>query len=115
MKCSSFKSVGLLRLRHYRFVKVFCSVIAVLTLLVPCASSAQTPVHHPSSTQKPTPQPSELDARLAAARAARDSGDPAAAQLANERLIALALSGLARLRMAQQAYPQAVELYDSSL
>jgi len=115
MKCSSFKSVGLLRLRHYRFVKVFCSVIAVLTLLVPCASSAQTPVHHPSSTQKPTPQPSELDARLAAARAARDSGDPAAAQLANERLIALALRELAQLRLAESAYPQAVELYDSSL
>jgi tetratricopeptide (TPR) repeat protein len=72
-------------------------------------------VRHSPSTQKTAAAPTELDKRLAAARTARDSGDPAAAQLANERLIATALSELARLRLIEKAYPQAVELYSSSL
>jgi tetratricopeptide (TPR) repeat protein len=87
----------------------------VLSVLAACAGLAQTQVRHSPSTQKAAPAPTELNKRLADARAARDSGDPAAAQLANERLIAVALSELARLRMVEQAYPQAVELYSSSL
>jgi len=115
MKRSSSISVDLLRLRSYRSATASRSAIAVLSVLVPCAGLAQTQVRHSPSTQGAAPAPTELDKRLAAARAARDSGDPAAAQLANERLIAVALSELARLRMAEQAYPQAVELYSSSL
>jgi tetratricopeptide (TPR) repeat protein len=115
MKCNLPKSADLLRLRSYRSATAACSAIAVLTMLVPCAALAQTQVRHSTSTQKATPAPTELDKRLATARAARDSGDPAAAQLANERLIAVALSELARLRMAEQAYAQAVELYNTSL
>jgi tetratricopeptide (TPR) repeat protein len=115
MKRRSPKSVELLRLHHCRFANVSCSVIAALSLLVACACSAQTPVRHSPSTQKASPPPTELDARIAGARAARDSGDPAAAQLANERLIAVALRELAQLRLAESAYPQAVELYSDSL
>jgi tetratricopeptide (TPR) repeat protein len=115
MKRNSPKSVDLLRLRAYRSATASCSAIAVLSVLVPCAGLAQTQVRHSPSTQKAAPAPTEFDKRLAAARAARNSGDPAAAQLANERLIAVALGELARLRMAEQAYPQAVELYSSSL
>jgi tetratricopeptide (TPR) repeat protein len=115
MKCNSPKSVDLLRLRAYRSPTASCSAIAVLSLLVTCSGLAQPQVRHSPSTPKAAPAPTELDKRLADARAARDSGDPAAAQLANERLIAVALSELARLRMAEQAYPQAVELYSTSL
>jgi tetratricopeptide (TPR) repeat protein len=115
MKRSSPKSVELLRLPPSRFANVSCFAIAALSLLIPCASSAQTPARHSPSIQKPVPPPTELDARIAAARAARDSGDPAAAQLANQRLIAVGLRELAHLRLAESAYPQAVELYNSSL
>ncbi len=87
-------------MRSHSSATASCSVIAVLSVLVPCAGLAQTQARHSPSTQKAAPAPTELDKRLAAARAARDSGDPAAAQLANERLIAVALSELARLRMA---------------
>jgi tetratricopeptide (TPR) repeat protein len=115
MKCNSPKSVDPSRLRSYRSTTASCSAIAVLSTLVPCAGLARTQVRHSPSTQKTAPAPTELDKRLAAARAARDSGDPAAAQIANERLIAIALGELARLRMAEQVYPQAVELYNTSL
>jgi tetratricopeptide (TPR) repeat protein len=114
MKCNSPKSVDPLRLRAYLSATASCSAIA-LSVLVPGVGLAQTQARHSPSTQKAAPAQNELDKRLAAARAARDSGDPAAAELANERVIAVALSELARLRMAEQAYPQAVELYSSSL
>lgn len=114
MKCNSPKSVDLLRLRAYLSATAACSAIA-LSVLVPGVGLAQTQARHSPSTQKEAPAQNELDKRLAAASAARDSGDPAAAELANERVIAVALSELARLRMAEQAYPQAVELYSSSL
>jgi tetratricopeptide (TPR) repeat protein len=115
MKRSSSKSVNLLRLRHCRLVNTSCSAIVALSLLGSRAGSAQTPVHHSPSAQKANAQPTELDTRIAGARAARDSGDPAAAQLANQRLIAIALRELAQLRLAESAYPQAIELFDSSL
>src|SRR5207248_4149933 len=115
MKRSSPKSITFSRLRSHRPAITCCSGIAILSLLVPCAGLAQSQSHDSVSTQKAAPEPTELQKRLAAAAAARDSGDPAAAQLANERLIAVALSELARLRMAEQAYPQAVELYTTSL
>jgi tetratricopeptide (TPR) repeat protein len=115
MKRYSPKSVDPLRMRHRNFANASRFVIAALGLLVPSAVSAQTSAHHSPSTQKTTPQSTELDTRIADAHSARDSGDPAAVQRANERLIAAALRELAILRMAESAYPQASELYSSSL
>src|SRR5258705_297044 len=115
MKRISPKFATLSRLRYHGSATASCAAIATLSLLVPCAALAQTQVPHPASTGKTTLAPTDLQKRLAAAGAARDSGDPVEAQLANERLIAIALSELARLRMAEQAYPRAVELYSSSL
>ena len=61
---------------------------------------------------KPTnPAEIELQKRVAAAQAARDSGDVAATALANQRLVALALRELGQLRLVEASYPQAVELY----
>src|ERR1700735_3928977 len=98
MNRSSPKFVDLLKLHHRRFVRTSFALIAVVASLVPGTSSAQTP-HHSPSPQKPASQPTELDSRIAAASAARDSGDPSATQRANELLIATALRELARLRM----------------
>jgi tetratricopeptide (TPR) repeat protein len=115
MKRSLPKSVDLLRLCHYSFANAYCSAIVALSLLVPCASSAQTPVHHSPAVQKSAVPPTELDTRIADSRAARDSGDPARVQLANERVIAVALRELAQLRLVESAYPQAIELFSSSI
>src|SRR5258708_3725438 len=98
MKRSSPKPVNLLRVRSHPSATASRSAIAVLSILVPYAGLGQTQVHHTPSAQKAAPAPTELDKRLAAAGTARDSGDPVEAQLANERLIAIALSELARLR-----------------
>ena len=114
MNRGSPKFVDLQKLLDRRFVRTFFALIAVVGSLVSTASSAQTPRHSPS-TQKHAPQPTELDSRIAAASAARDSGDPSATQRANELLIASALRELARLRMAESAFPQSIELYGSSL
>jgi tetratricopeptide (TPR) repeat protein len=113
MKRSPPKFATLSSLSYHRSASASCAAIATFNLVVLCTPLAQTQVQHPASSNSPTL--TELQKRLAAAGTARDSGDPAAAQLANEHLIATALSELARLRMAEQAYPQAVELYASSL
>jgi tetratricopeptide (TPR) repeat protein len=115
MKRSLPNSVDVLRLCHYSFANASCSAIVALSVLIPYASSAQTQVHHSPAVKKSVLPPTELDTRIADARAARDSGDPAAVQLANERLIAVALRELAQLRLAEAAYSQAIELFSSSL
>jgi tetratricopeptide (TPR) repeat protein len=56
-----------------------------------------------------------LARRIAAASAARDSGDTIATSAANELLIATALRELGTLRSNELAFPQAIELYESSL
>jgi tetratricopeptide (TPR) repeat protein len=57
----------------------------------------------------------ELVRRIAAAQAAKNSGDPDEVASANKELIALSLRQLGQLRMLQTAYPQAVELYRHAL
>jgi tetratricopeptide (TPR) repeat protein len=57
----------------------------------------------------------ELANRIEAARTARNSGDPAAVALANDRLIAFALREMGQLRLLEAAFPQAIELYRRSL
>src|SRR5262249_33189807 len=115
MKRRSPKPLIPLRSHSSRSARACYSAIAVLSVLIPCRGIARTQVRHSSPTQKTAATQSELEKRLAAASTARDSGDPAAVQLANERLVAIALNELARLRMAEQAYPQALELYGNSL
>ena len=62
-----------------------------------------------------SPVETELAKRIEAARTARNSGDPAAVALANDRLIAFALREMGQLRLLEAAYPQAIELYRRSL
>jgi tetratricopeptide (TPR) repeat protein len=99
-----------------------CSRLAapLFGALISCCALAQSPannlnVSQPSHANKPAAAPGELVRRLAAASAARDSGDAAATSQANGLLIATALRELASLRSMESAYPQAIELYRSSL
>jgi tetratricopeptide (TPR) repeat protein len=89
--------------------------LAVLGFPGSCSVLAQAPAHHAASAQKPPPAQDDLSKRLADASAARDSHNPDAVAVANERLIAVALRDLAYLRLIEAAYPQAIELYNTSL
>jgi tetratricopeptide (TPR) repeat protein len=79
------------------------------------SAAAQAPTHHASSTQRPAPAQDELSKRLAEASAARETHNTDEIAVANERLIATALRDLAYLRVIEAAYPQAIELYRTSL
>jgi tetratricopeptide (TPR) repeat protein len=57
----------------------------------------------------------ELQTRLQAAAAARDSHNPQEVARANARVVALALRRLANIRIAETAFSQAEELYRRSL
>src|SRR5690349_1499143 len=57
----------------------------------------------------------QLEKRIAAAQAAKQSGDPASVAFANQRLIALALREMGHLRLRESAFSQSVELYQRSL
>lgn len=57
----------------------------------------------------------ELQKLFAAARAAKEAGDLPAAASANQKLIALSLREMGKLRLFENAYPEAAELYRRSL
>ncbi|HKC01606.1 MAG TPA: tetratricopeptide repeat protein [Terriglobales bacterium] len=61
------------------------------------------------------PEMEELQKRFAQARAAKEAGDLPAAARANEKLIALGLREMGKLRMVENAYPEASEFYRRSL
>jgi tetratricopeptide (TPR) repeat protein len=121
MKCSLCQQVELLKYSPGHLRGRVGLAIASLGLLVSVGVRAQQPAANPTvAAQRPHTIPAaqtqtELQARIAAASAARDSGDAAAVALANERLIATALRKLAALRQVEAAYPQAIELYRNSL
>jgi tetratricopeptide (TPR) repeat protein len=81
-------------------------------------SLSQSPVAKSlAKSEKPSPNPSEMELRkrLEAAQAAQRTGDASAAAHANEQLIALALREMGQLRLLETALPQAMELYKRSL
>jgi tetratricopeptide (TPR) repeat protein len=114
MKCNFGKLVGVAKSRQSRFCKIHWIVFTVLCLPVSGFATVQS-AQHPSSAEKQNAERDEVAIRVAAASAARDSGDPPAVTLANERLIAAALREFAELRSVEKAYPQAIELYELSL
>ena len=61
------------------------------------------------------PRADELQTLITAASTARDTKDPSKVAIANARVLALALRRLANIRVAASAFPQAAELYRSSL
>jgi tetratricopeptide (TPR) repeat protein len=65
--------------------------------------------------KKPGTAAQELQRRFEAARFALQSGDPSRIIESNQRLIALSLREMARVRSLQNALPQSAELYKQSL
>lgn len=89
---------------------------AILACVLLCCAAPFCNLHaqdtHPSPNASST---QNLSQRLAAATDARNSGDPAAIGRASERVLALALAEMARLRLDAKAYEEAVSLSEESL
>ncbi|MGO9340376.1 MAG: tetratricopeptide repeat protein [Terracidiphilus sp.] len=79
------------------------------------AANAQTSERHSPPVHKPRPDQNVLESRIAAAEAARDSGDPEATEAANRLVIAAALRETADLKLLLSDVPKAIELYRASL
>lgn len=81
------------------------------------AQSARTQAVRHASAQKvhESADQIELNRRIQAADVAQRSGNPAAIESANRRLIAEGLLLMGKLRLAESAFPQAAQLYQSSL
>ena len=79
------------------------------------AASAQVTQHHAAPAHKTQPGPNELAERVAAAAAARDSGNSVAIARANYLVIGAALREIAELRVLESDEAKAIELYRSSL
>jgi tetratricopeptide (TPR) repeat protein len=100
--------------RVYFYGAAWCAA-AALAPLMPLAAVAQAAPHHAAPAHKPPVVQSELEARLAAAAAARKAGDPVAVARANYLVIASALREIADLKVVESDDSKAVELYRSSL
>jgi tetratricopeptide (TPR) repeat protein len=113
-----FESFLLLRL-----TSIF--LLFTVSPFVTAQSSGTTPngassVHHSSTAatrhvQKGSDPQLELDKRLAASRAALQTGDPEEVKAASQKVIAFALQQIAELRMVEEAFSQAVDLYQQSV
>jgi tetratricopeptide (TPR) repeat protein len=112
-KCLHPESRRIVQLKFVSPVILGCWLILCRSTLAQSNASAHTP-QKPAQVHS-SPKQSELQKRIAAAQSARDSGDPAAVDVANRRLIADALRELAQLRLIERAYPQSAELYRRSL
>ena len=120
---------------HWRFSPLCCpthlrsplfTAFLALTLIVaataaPAAGQTRAAARKPSakSTQKPnasaSPALAELQKRVAALQTARDSGDSQAVTQGSRALIALGLRQVAHLRLVEDAFAPAIELYKRSL
>jgi tetratricopeptide (TPR) repeat protein len=95
-----------LRARRASLIRTLGLLIS-LAMPVPAASQSTSP----SGT---APAADDLQNRLKAAAAARDSGDPGGVARANFPVLALAFRKLGNIRVAETAFPQAAELYRRS-
>jgi tetratricopeptide (TPR) repeat protein len=85
---------------------------------VPAAGQSGTAARNRSATQKTesaSPALAELQKKVAAVQAARDSGDAQAVTQASRALIAVGLRQVAHLRLVEDAFPAAIDLYKRSL
>jgi tetratricopeptide (TPR) repeat protein len=90
-------------------------VFIALASATPLAAHAQTAERHSPPARKPHPTQNVLENRIAAAEAARDSGNPEATEAANRLVIAAALRETADLKLLESDVPRAIELYRASL
>jgi tetratricopeptide (TPR) repeat protein len=95
------------------FIALFCFALFKGDLRLAAQSATR---RAPAGSNAPQPiSQAELNARIQAANAAQTAGDPGAVADADKHLLATALAMMAQLRSAEGAYPQATELYQSSL
>jgi tetratricopeptide (TPR) repeat protein len=90
--------------------------LAALVLAPSLRAQSRNAAKHSKAVQSsPQAAADPLGERLAAAREAQQSGDPAEVGRANQRLLALAFRELAQIRLLEGAFPQAIGLYKNSL
>jgi tetratricopeptide (TPR) repeat protein len=100
----------------FESVFAFLLVAAVTGTASVSISQQQFATGEKSEAHKaPSPMAAELGRRVAEADAARASENPERIGDANGRLIAFCLREMGQLRLIEASYPQAVELYRSSL
>lgn len=85
-----------------------CALLFCATTICDLQAQETSTSSHISST-------ANLSQRLTAAMDARNSGDPVAIGQASKRVLALALAEMARLRLDEKAYEQALRLNEESL
>lgn len=94
--------------------RFLCPVLMLAVLSCAGVVHAQQ-IHRTQHEKSSDPAVTELNARIADANAARASGDRVQVRAASRRLVAAALREMAELRMIEEAYPQAAELYRKAL
>jgi tetratricopeptide (TPR) repeat protein len=112
-RCRSF------RLRNPFIAALVALVLGVAVAKAPAAGQTHSATPKRSATAKaenaPPPALVELQKRITAVQAARDSGDPQTITQASRALIALGLRQVAHLRLAEDTLPAAIDLYKRSL
>jgi tetratricopeptide (TPR) repeat protein len=101
-----------LRLRIVYGAAWFAALVFVQ--LTPHAAGAQAAASRGASIYKQQTK-TELEARVAAAQAARDSVDPTAIASANHLVVAAALREIGDLKVVESEYAKAIEFYRDSL
>lgn len=86
-------------------------LICGLMLVCPAGNSAQNGRGSPNHVTSPD----ELETRVAAAQAARESGDSAKIAVANQAVLAAGLRALGELKSAEGEYAEAARLFTHSL
>jgi tetratricopeptide (TPR) repeat protein len=107
-------SVQCARLRS-RFGFLGSTVLFVTLPVVAVGQSVNFSDKPQEQSKNSAPTIDELQVRLSAAAAARDSGNPQTVASANSLVLALALRKLGNVRIAQTAFPQAADLFQRSL
>jgi len=108
-------------LRAHQGTFVRCLALVCVSLLFAHRAASQAPSPGQTDQRRATKPSSsaagldDLQNRLRAAAAARDTGDPAAVASTNYQVLALAFRKLANIRTTEGAFPQAIDLYQRSI
>jgi tetratricopeptide (TPR) repeat protein len=90
-------------------------LVLALTPIAQRASARQGADRQDAPARRPSPNPDLLETRVAAAAAARDSGNPQTTEAANRLVIAAALRELAEVKLVESDAAKAIELDRQSL
>jgi len=110
------RSISILR-AHLASVMRYLGPLCLLLGIPFCAAAQSTAPARPDRQEATSAAPpvDELQERLKAAEAARNTGDPGSVARANFPVLSLALRKLGNVRTTEGAFPEAAELYRRSL